>query len=213
MKRRVRSSPDLEEAPEVDLPTPTVTFTSNQQKVLHVPITLLEAELVHQLPQKVLQIPSSLNKEIIGCQKRILHFSGVVEEVHTDKSHPSGSQKQDPMIELRKAVRNLQSQLEIMRIASKHLMGFVPETKAYDELKTNAPRIIAKAPPNWSIYNKKAHRIMKTMNYESFSNQTLRGEEATASPFEIIEATTGCPKTKQGVGYSLSSQTMTGRKQ
>ncbi|KAL4198977.1 hypothetical protein AMTRI_Chr03g142690 [Amborella trichopoda] len=188
-----------EEALQVDLPAPRVTYTSDQQKVLHVPIAFLEAELTHQLLNKVLQIPSSLNKEITGSQKKVLHFSGVVEKVQADKSHPSGSQGQDPMAELRSEVRNLQSQLEIMHITLKHLKGFFPETKTYDELKTNSPRIKAKAPPDLSIYNESAHRIMRTMNYEPLSNQILRGEEATAPPFEVIEATAGCHKMKQGV--------------
>ncbi|KAL4192835.1 hypothetical protein AMTRI_Chr06g174010 [Amborella trichopoda] len=117
------------------------------------------------------------------------------------------------MAELRSEVCNLQSQLEIMLIASKHLKGFVPDTKTYDELKANAPRIEAKAPPDWSIYSEQAHRIMRTMNYEPLSNHILWGEEATALPFEVIEATTGCYKTKQGVRYSLLSQTMKGRMQ
>ncbi|KAL4201021.1 hypothetical protein AMTRI_Chr02g256510 [Amborella trichopoda] len=117
------------------------------------------------------------------------------------------------MVELRSEVRNLQSQLEVMHIASKHLKVFVPETKTYDELKTNAHRIEAKAPPDWSIYNEQAHQIMRTMNYEPLSYQTLRGEKATAPPFEVIEATTGCHKMKQGVGFSLSSQVMKARKQ
>ncbi|KAL4203738.1 hypothetical protein AMTRI_Chr01g105380 [Amborella trichopoda] len=117
------------------------------------------------------------------------------------------------MAELRSEVRNLQSQLEIMYIALKHLKGFVPETNTYDEIKTNAPRIEAKAPPNWSIYIQQAHQIMRIMNYEPLSNQTLKGEEATAPLFEVIEAITGCPKTKQGVGYSFLSQAMKRRKQ
>ncbi|KAL4204020.1 hypothetical protein AMTRI_Chr01g107610 [Amborella trichopoda] len=111
-----------------------------------------------------------------------------------DKNQPSSSQGQDSMAELRGKVRNLQSQLEVMRIALKHLKGFVPETKTYDELKTNAPRIEAKAPPNWSIYSEQAHQIMKTMNHESLSNQTLSGEEATALPFKVIATTVGCHK-------------------
>ncbi|KAL4181337.1 hypothetical protein AMTRI_Chr12g270690 [Amborella trichopoda] len=111
------------------------------------------------------------------------------------------------MAELKSEVPNLQSQLEVMCITSKHLNWFVLETKTYDELKTNAPRIEAKAPPYWSIYSEQAHQSMRTMNYEPLSNQTLKGEEATAPPFEIIEATTGCHKAKQGVGYYFSSHT------
>ncbi|KAL4201673.1 hypothetical protein AMTRI_Chr02g217340 [Amborella trichopoda] len=117
------------------------------------------------------------------------------------------------MAVLRSEIRNLQSQLTVMCVASKYLKGFVPKTKTYDEFKTNSPRIEAKAPPDWSIYNKQAHQIMRTMNYEPLSNQTLRGEEATAPPFEVIKAKIGCYKTKQVVGYSFSSQTMKGRKQ
>ncbi|KAL4187333.1 hypothetical protein AMTRI_Chr09g18490 [Amborella trichopoda] len=114
------------------------------------------------------------------------------------------------MTELRSEVRNLQSQLEVMRITSKHLKGFIPKTKTYDELKINAPRIEAKSPADWSIYSEQAHQIMRTMNYDPLSNQTLSGEEATAPLFEVIDAIAGCHKAKQGVGYSFSSHTSKG---
>ncbi|XP_020530455.1 uncharacterized protein LOC110008274 [Amborella trichopoda] len=47
----------------IDLPTPKVTYTPDHQKVLHVPIALLEAELAHQPPRKVLRFSYSTGRE------------------------------------------------------------------------------------------------------------------------------------------------------
>ncbi|KAL4196549.1 hypothetical protein AMTRI_Chr04g246680 [Amborella trichopoda] len=190
-----------EEALKVDIATPRVIYTPDQQKVLHIPIALLEEELAHQPTRKVLQIPSSLNKGITCSRKRVLHFLGVVKEVQAYKSQPFDSEEREPMAELRSEVPSIQSQMEVMCIASKHLKEFVLETKTYEELISNAPQIETKAPPDWSIYNEQAHQIMRTMNYEPLSNQTLMGEEAATPPFKVIEAMVGFHKTKQGVGY------------